>query len=79
MNERFTHDTVTFAPPFPLHRVDGTFPRGRYSIEATEGRLDGLSSVAYRRVSTAYVAWQRVDIGPANLASAKQRGANINA
>lgn len=86
MNERVRNESVTFAHPFSLGSVDGTFPPGTYAVEVTEEQLAGLSFVAYRMVSTtimlpgptaAYTSWQRVDIEPSDLAMAKKHDDHV--
>lgn len=52
MVERTTHATVTFVYPFSLADLDGTQPAGTYRIEAVDATLDGLTFLAYRRIST---------------------------
>jgi hypothetical protein len=73
------HKTVIFAHPFSLKGVEGKFPRGVYSVEVTEEQLEGLSRMAYRRVSTtialpssntANLSRQLVEIEPAALEAA---------
>ena len=82
MNERTTRKTATFAYPFALEGVTGTFPPGSYDVETTEEQLDGLSFVAYRRVSTsirlpgpgsANRSWQVYEIEPSELAALQAR------
>ncbi|KAB2943492.1 MAG: hypothetical protein K8F92_13945 [Hyphomicrobium sp.] len=79
MTERLTNATVTFAHPFSLRGVQGTFPPGVYSVVVTEEQLDGLSFVAYRRVRTtielpstnsASLSRQLVEVVPADLEAA---------
>jgi hypothetical protein len=84
MTERLEHRTVTFAHPFVLKGADGTFPPGAYTVEETQQQLDGLSRIAYRRVSTtialpasntANVSRQLVEIDPEVLEAALARDA----
>jgi hypothetical protein len=75
MTERLTHTTVTFAHPFSLRGVEGTFPAGVYPVAVTEEQLDGLTLTAYRRVKTTIElptnsARQLVEIVPADLEAA---------
>jgi len=49
---RTTTRTVTFKRPFSLEEIEGPLPAGAYSVETEEETLDGLSFVAYRRLST---------------------------
>ena len=47
-----THtSTVTFKGPFVLGGMDEVLPAGDYEIETDEERIDGVSFLAYRRVS----------------------------
>ena len=55
MTERITRSTVHFAHAFPLPNVEGEQPPGTYAVETTEVPIDGLSFVAYRRVSTTII------------------------
>lgn len=52
MVERTTHATVTFVFPFSLADLDEAQPAGTYRIEAVDATLDGLTFLAYRRIST---------------------------
>lgn len=52
MTTRTTTRTVTFKRPFSLDEIEGPLPAGAYSVETEEETLDGVSFVAYRRVST---------------------------
>ena len=56
MANRVTHATVTFTRPFRLAGMDDDQTPGLYDIETTEERIDGVSMLAYRRVSTTMVA-----------------------
>ncbi|NIZ01301.1 hypothetical protein [Thalassospira lucentensis] len=49
---RTTHTTVTFAHPFRLPGYETDFPAGTYGIDTTEDLIEGLSFMAYQRVST---------------------------
>ena len=82
--ERITRSTVCFAHPFVLRAVEGEHPPGIYEIETTEVPIDGLSFVAYRRVSTAIIlassqfgpgSRQVVTIDPLELEAAQKRDA----
>jgi len=84
MTERSSRKTVTFAYPFSLNGIEGTFPPGTYTIEVTDEQLNGLSFIAYRRVTTtitlpssntANVSRQLVEIEPADLEEALARDA----
>ncbi len=52
MTERIVRKNITFDHPFLLAGVQGAQPPGVYEIETVEEQLDGLSFVAYRRLST---------------------------
>lgn len=88
MTERATDTLVTFRHPFALRDVDGTQPAGTYRVETVELAIDGLSFVAYRRISTTIMLpaigsssaqRQFVEIDPADLAAAQQRDASNGA
>jgi hypothetical protein len=75
---------VRFAHPFALSDVAGEQPAGTYAVETTEVPIDGLSFVAYRRVSTAIIlassrfgpgSRQVVTIDPLDLEAAQKRDA----
>jgi hypothetical protein len=55
MDERVTTRPIKFAQPFSLKGIDGELAAGSYAIETIEEPIDGLSFLAYRRVSTAIV------------------------
>ena len=80
MLERSTTKTVTFQHPFTLKDVDMELPAGCYEVETIEERLDTLSEVAYRRLSTTMTVhrpitmWrQMVAIDPADLEAALEK------
>ncbi len=50
MAERTTLRTIAFSRPFRL--ADGMQPAGLYEVETTEEQIEGLSFVAFRRIST---------------------------
>ncbi len=82
MTERLSHQTVTFTRPFSLAGVEGRLPAGTYEVETIEELLDGLSFVAYRRVSTTIalqgpncLSRQLTTVEPADLAAALKRDA----
>ncbi len=52
LTRRTTYKDVTFQRPFSLAGVDETFPAGVYATETDEELIQGLSFVAYRRLST---------------------------
>jgi hypothetical protein len=49
---RTSRRTVTFTRPFSLRGIDTEQPAGTYKVETDEEALEGLSFLAYRRVST---------------------------
>jgi hypothetical protein len=52
MSERHTRATVEFLHPFTMAGSAGSYPPGVYDVETIDEQLDGLSFLAYRRVST---------------------------
>jgi len=84
MVERLTINSVEFAFPFVLSGMDGPQPAGTYEVQTVEEQIDGLSFVAYRRVSTmitpctgskATNVRQITEIDPTDLAAALKRDA----
>jgi hypothetical protein len=84
MVERLTSKSVEFAFPFVLGGIDGLQPAGVYQVETIEEQIDGLSFVAYRRLSTTIAlragsktmhVRQFTAIDPADLAAALERDA----
>lgn len=84
MPERNVRTSVTFLHPFTLVGVEGEQPAGTYTVETTEEPVDGLSLLAYRRVSTTIVlpspeygmaSRQLVTIDPRDLEAAQLRDA----
>jgi hypothetical protein len=84
VTERITHSTVRFDHPFVLPSVEGEQPPGIYAVETTEVLIDGLSFVAYRRLSTTITlassqfgpaSRQVVTIEPLDLEAAQKRDA----
>ena len=82
MAERVTHRLATFLHAFTLEGVDGQLPAGTYSIETIEEPIEGLSFLAYRRVSTtielvtgggATLSRQVVTIDPRDLEAAEKK------
>lgn len=51
MTTRTSTHTVTFARPFVLGDLDEVLPAGAYSVETDEELIEGISFIAYRRVS----------------------------
>jgi hypothetical protein len=84
MTEKTADCLVTFRHPFTLRDVVGTQPPGTYQVETVELAIDGVSFVAFRRISTTITLpalgtsdGQRwfVEIDPADLAAAQLRDA----
>ena len=87
MPERLTRKTVEFTRPFHLPGLEGEQPPGSYDVETVEEQIDGISFVAYRRVSTTILpqaqgrtpaARQMTAIDPGELAEAMQRDAEVS-
>ena len=67
MPTRTTTRMVTFARPFLISGMDQEGPAGTYVIETYEERIEPLSFVAYRRISTSIQVLQpsgRAGIAP---------------
>jgi len=84
--ERSTRKTVQFRHPFCLSDVDGLQPPGTYEVETREHQLEGVSFIAYRRLSTTITlhdstnrAEQVATIDPKDLAAALERDAAAGA
>jgi hypothetical protein len=81
VSSRLTTRTVTFAKPFVLDEINRELPAGSYQVETEEETLDGVSFLAYRRVSTSILVrpgpettgTQMWMIHPDSLASALER------
>jgi len=82
MQDRITRRLVAFLHPFSLRGVEGERPAGTYAVETIEAPIDGLSFLAYRRVSTtielpsgfaAMISRQVVEIDPLDLEAAEKR------
>ena len=86
MHERTTRKSVTFLHPFSLAGVDEKLEAGTYVVETLEEAIEGLSFIAFRRVSTTIeiaakgygqAARQFVAIDPRDLEAAQERDAEI--
>ncbi len=86
MHERTTRKSVTFLHPFSLAGVDEKLEAGTYVVETLEEAIEGLSFIAFRRVSTTIeiaakgygqVARQVVAIDPRDLEAAQERDAEM--
>lgn len=84
MTEASTPKSVSFAHPFSLDGIEGTFPPGTYAIEETREQVEGLSFIGYRRTKTtielpasdsALLSRQLVEVEPADLEAALARDA----
>jgi hypothetical protein len=84
VTDRVKRETITFLHPFELADVEGMLPAGDYTIETIEEPIEGLSMVAYRRVSTTIVvpsprygmaSRQMVTIDPSDLEAVRKRDA----
>lgn len=80
--DRITRETIAFLHPFELKDVEGILPAGTYTIETIEEPIDGISILAYRRVSTTIIvpspsygmtSRQVVTIDPLDLEAARKR------
>jgi hypothetical protein len=52
MATRTSYHTVSFRHPFSLIGIPGPIPAGAYGVDTEEESVDGLSFIAWRRVST---------------------------
>lgn len=86
MHERTTRKSVTFLHPFSLAGVDEKLEAGTYIVETLEEAIEGLSFIAYRRISTMIetaakgygrAARQVVAIEPRDLEAAQELDAEI--
>ena len=84
MPERTRQEQITFVHPFSLAGVDEQQKPGTYTVETVEEPIEGLSVVAYRRVSTTiilpspqygYASKQVVAIDPGDLEAARKKDA----
>ena len=84
MPERIKTEQVTFLHPFSLPGVEGLQEPGTYTVETIEEAIEGLSMVAYRRMSTTiilpspqygYASRQAVAIDPNDLETARKKDA----
>ena len=84
MTMRTTTKTVTFHRPFYLRGVDRLLPPANYRVVTDEELIEGLSFLAYRRVSTnmfvpaeAGSALEMVTLDPSDLEAALEQDAAI--
>jgi hypothetical protein len=85
VNTRTDRTTLSFEHPFCLKGVDRTLPAGTYQVITDEELIDGLSFLAYRRLSTMMVvpgqqasSIEMVTIDPLELRAAQDRDAAIS-
>jgi hypothetical protein len=86
MSERVRREQVTFLHAFSLAGLEEELGPGTYTVETIEEPIDGLSFVAYRRVSTTIVLPSRqlgdacrqvVTIDPRALEAAQKTDADL--
>jgi hypothetical protein len=84
--ERTKHEQVVFRHPASIAGMDEPLEPGTYTVETIEEPIDGLSFVAYRRVSTTIVlpshehgdaCRQIVTIDPYALEAAKKKDVEL--
>lgn len=84
MSIRTSDTAVTFRRPFSLSSVEGTQPAGTYHVSTDEQQIEGLSFLAYARVTTLLylpadaksdATRQIVKVDPAELMAALERDA----
>ncbi len=79
MPGRSNENSVCFRGAFALKGVDRTLPAGVYRIVTEEAALDGISFIAYRRVSTSIIvpigegSEETMPIDPVDLEAALDR------
>lgn len=84
MTIRTTTKSVSFQRPFAMKGSDHLYPAGAYEVVTDEELIDGLSFLAYRRVSTMMFvptaggsSIEMITIDPADLADAQLRDAIV--
>ena len=86
MTTRTSREIVIFDKPFSLKGVDQTVPAGNYRVDTDEELLEGVSFVAYRRVSTVMFlpvksrrgsSVEMVTIDPLDLQAAHERDVEL--
>ena len=82
MTTRTKNTIVTFLHPFLLKGIDRVLPPANYQVVTDEEAIEGLSFLAYRRVSTMILvpgqshhaaSIEMVAIDPADLQAAQER------
>ena len=61
MHERTTRKSITFLHAFSLEGIDENLDAGTYIVETIEDLIEGLSFVAFRRVSTTILIAAKVN------------------
>jgi hypothetical protein len=88
MTIRTTETWVTFQRPFAVNGFERTYPAGSYRVVTDEELIDGLSFLAYRRVSTMMfvpgpvpggLSMEMMIINPADLEAAQFRDVVVEA
>jgi hypothetical protein len=84
VNTRTDRKTLTFKHPFCLKGIDRTLPAGAYQVITDEQSIEGLSFLAYRRLSTMMVvpdkqasSIEMVTIDPLDLQAALDQDAML--
>ena len=83
MTIRTNEKTVRFVRPFSLKGAERSFPAGAYRVTTDEELIEGISLLAYRRVSTMILvpgglhgsSVEMLSIDPADLDAAQRRDA----
>jgi hypothetical protein len=83
MTIRTTEKTVRFVRPFSLKGAERSFPAGAYRVITDEELIEGISLLAYRRVSTMILvpgglhrsSVEMLSIDPADIDAAQRRDA----
>jgi hypothetical protein len=83
--ERSKVEAVRFLRPFRVPGVDRVLAPGTYEVETIEEQIDGLSFIAYRRVSTTIMLHdpggrtrQVIEIDPEDLTAALNKDAEAS-
>jgi hypothetical protein len=84
VNTRTDRKTLSFKHPFCLKGIDRTLPAGAYQVITDEQLIEGLSFLAYRRLSTMIVvpdkqasSIEMVTIDPLDLQAALDQDAML--
>jgi hypothetical protein len=84
VNTRTDRKTLSFKHPFCLKGIDRTLPAGAYQVITDEQLIEGLSFLAYRRLSTMMVvpdkqasSIEMVTIDPLDLQAALDQDAML--